>query len=137
LSDRSLTNTFLSHQWTPEVIHFCPGVPILLVGLKKDLRDDPGTIRQLRKSGQRPVSPTKVSIAPARGASCNPFRNFCFGSTLKILSLQGKVVGQKIGSFMYVECSAKTCDGVYEAFKVAGRLALLERSRKRDRCTLL
>jgi GTPase SAR1 family protein len=66
------TNTFLSHQWAPEVLHFCLGVPILLVGLKKDLRYDPKTISELQKSGQRPVSPEEVSIAPARGASCNP-----------------------------------------------------------------
>jgi len=135
LSGRS--NTFLSHQWCPEVIHFCPGVPILLVGLKKDLRDDPGTIRELRICGQRPVPLMEVSIAPARGASCNSSRNFCFGSTLKTLSVQGKAVGLKIGAFMYMECSAKTGDGVNEVFKVAARLALHKRDRKKNRCTLL
>jgi Ras family protein A len=33
-----------------------PNVPRLLVGLKKDLRDDPETIADLNKISQRPVS---------------------------------------------------------------------------------
>jgi len=28
-----------------QVKHFCPNVPIILVGNKKDLRNDPNTIR--------------------------------------------------------------------------------------------
>jgi small GTP-binding protein len=35
-SPDSLEN--ISEKWTPEVKHFCPSVPMLLVGLKKDLR---------------------------------------------------------------------------------------------------
>ena len=43
-------------QWISEVNHFCRGVPIILVGLKKDLRRDPKTIDELRKTSQRPVT---------------------------------------------------------------------------------
>ena len=31
----------------------CPGVPILLVGLKKDLRDDPIAVEEMRKKSLR------------------------------------------------------------------------------------
>jgi GTPase SAR1 family protein len=31
--------------WTPEIRHFCPNIPIILVGNKKDLRNDPHTIQ--------------------------------------------------------------------------------------------
>jgi hypothetical protein len=42
------------------VLHFCAGLPILLVGCKKDLRNDPRTIDELRKTGQTPVTYDEV-----------------------------------------------------------------------------
>lgn len=36
---------FSSFQTFLQVKHFCPNVPIILVGNKKDLRNDPNTIR--------------------------------------------------------------------------------------------
>lgn len=42
-SPDSLEN--IPEKWTPEVKHFCPNVPIILVGNKKDLRNDPSTIK--------------------------------------------------------------------------------------------
>ena len=43
-------------------MHFCQGLPIILVGCKKDLRYDAKTIEELRKTSQKPVSPEEVSI---------------------------------------------------------------------------
>lgn len=45
----------IPEKWTPEVKHFCPNVPIILVGNKKDLRNDEHTRRELAKMKQ--VSP--------------------------------------------------------------------------------
>lgn len=42
-------------------MHFCAGLPIILVGCKKDLRRDPRVIEELRKTSQRPVTPEEVS----------------------------------------------------------------------------
>ncbi|CDH57064.1 gtp-binding protein rhoa [Lichtheimia corymbifera JMRC:FSU:9682] len=53
-SPDSLEN--VQEKWISEVVHFCQGLPILLVGCKKDLRNDPATIEELRKNSQRPVS---------------------------------------------------------------------------------
>lgn len=63
-------------------MHFCPKVPVMLVGCKKDLRRDGPTNDALRKQNQRPIAPEQVShlVAPppplifllptlARGAS--------------------------------------------------------------------
>ena len=41
-------------------MHFCAGVPIILVGCKKDLRRDPKAIENLRKTGQQFVTPEEV-----------------------------------------------------------------------------
>jgi Ras homolog gene family, member A len=50
-------------QWISEVMHFCAGLPIILVGCKKDLRRDNKTIDELRKTNQRPVTPEEVRIS--------------------------------------------------------------------------
>lgn len=44
-----------------EVLHFCQGLPIILVGCKKDLRYDQKTIEELHKTSQKPVTPEQVS----------------------------------------------------------------------------
>ena len=48
-SPDSLEN--ISEKWTPEVKHFCPNVPIILVGNKKDLSishlNEPGPHREI------------------------------------------------------------------------------------------
>lgn len=44
------------------MLHFCQGLPIILVGCKKDLRYDAKTIEELRKTSQKPVSPEEVSL---------------------------------------------------------------------------
>lgn len=50
LGDISAEN--IPEKWTPEVKHFCPNVPIILVGNKKDLRQDEHTRRELAKMKQ-------------------------------------------------------------------------------------
>lgn len=55
----------LCFQWISEVMHFCAGLPIILVGCKKDLRRDGRVIEELRKTSQRPVTPEEVNLLPA------------------------------------------------------------------------
>jgi GTPase SAR1 family protein len=81
-------------KWFPEINHFCEGVPILLVGLKTDLRKDPNSLAMLQAQGIKPVSPA-----------------------------QGQQVADEIGAAKYVECSAKTKDGVQNVFDTAIREA--------------
>lgn len=92
-SPDSLEN--IPEKWTPEVKHFCPNVPIILVGNKKDLRNDPGTIKELGKMKQEPVKPE-----------------------------EGRTMAEKINAFAYLECSAKSKEGVREVFETATRAAL-------------
>jgi len=98
----------VQEKWIGEVMHFCPKVPVMLVGCKKDLRRDPQTIETLRKQNQRPITPE-----------------------------QGQAVAQKIGARMYLECSARTGEGVREVFQTATRSALLKPKRKRGICVIV
>lgn len=45
---------------------------------------------------------------------------------------QGEQVASKIGATKYLECSAKTGEGVREVFEQATRFALLSRKQKRS-----
>jgi Ras family protein A len=83
-------------------------VPIILVGNKKDLRTDPQTIRDLARNKQEPVKTEQ-----ARG------------------------IAEQIGAFAYLECSAKTKDGIREVFEKATQAALQQKKRKNKRCVLL
>ncbi|ODQ52890.1 GTPase rho1 [Saitoella complicata NRRL Y-17804] len=105
-SPDSLDN--VQEKWISEVLHFCPRLPIILVACKKDLRFDPKTIDELRKTSQSPVTPE-----------------------------EGEAVAQKIGADKYLECSAKLNDGVREVFEHATRAALSQRQKKNKKCTVL
>ncbi|KAF7789962.1 hypothetical protein EIP86_000910 [Pleurotus ostreatoroseus] len=109
-------------------MHFCAGLPIILVGCKKDLRRDPRVIEELRKTNQRPVTPEEVRAAHTlQRLNSN-------------LAIQGMAVQQKIGARHYLECSAKTGEGVREVFQYATRAALLSRpkgGKKHHGCAIL
>ncbi|XP_075441154.1 transforming protein RhoA-like [Ascaphus truei] len=99
----------ITEKWTPEVKHFCPNVPIILVGNKKDLRNDEHTRKELTKMKQEPVKPEK-----------------------------GRDMANRIGAFGYMECSAKMNDGVRDVFEMATRVALQpRRGKKKSTCLLI
>lgn len=76
-------------QWYPEVLHFCPTTPIILVGLKSDLRSKRTCIELLKTQGLTPVTPE-----------------------------QGEAMARRM-SASYVECSSKEMRGVDEVFSRA------------------
>ncbi|KAJ5242689.1 GTP-binding protein rhoC [Penicillium citrinum] len=76
-------------KWYPEVLHFCPTTPIILVGLKSDLRSKRTCIELLKTQGLTPITQE-----------------------------QGHGVAQRMGA-TYVECSSKEMRGVDEVFAKA------------------
>lgn len=58
-SQSSLAN--VQDKWYPEVRHFCPHTPVLLVGLKNDLRKSRKAIELLRAQGESAVTFQEVS----------------------------------------------------------------------------
>ncbi|VDP80582.1 unnamed protein product [Echinostoma caproni] len=99
-SPDSLAN--IKEKWAPEVKHFCPNVPIVLVGNKLDTRYDEKVWNELARYDQKP---TTVDEA--------------------------KFIGNQIGAFGHIECSAKTKENVREVFELATRAALSVRRKKR------
>ncbi|KAK3068939.1 RHO4 protein [Teratosphaeriaceae sp. CCFEE 6253] len=81
-------------KWYPEVLHFCPTTPIILCGLKSDLRNKRNCIELLKTQGLTPVT-----------------------------QAQGKAVAQKMGA-LYMECSSKEMSGVHEIFETAIDIAV-------------
>ncbi|XP_062870786.1 rho-related GTP-binding protein RhoF [Trichomycterus rosablanca] len=101
-------------KWYPEVHHFCPGVPILLIGCKTDLRKDKERTRKLRTLNQEPIT----------------YR-------------QGEETRKEMNAALYLECSAKYQENVQDIFKEATKLALEHRRRsrqlhrKKKKCSIL
>uniref|UniRef100_UPI00398F54B7 ras homolog gene family, member Gd n=1 Tax=Pristiophorus japonicus TaxID=55135 RepID=UPI00398F54B7 len=97
------------HKWQPEVLHHCPNVPILLVGTKKDLRNDSETIKKLKEQS---LSPTTMH--------------------------QGVTLAKQIRAVKYLECSALNQDGIREVFVEAVRAVLYPHRKKKSKtCVLL
>lgn len=96
----SLAN--VKDKWLPEIVHFCVGVPMLLVGLKIDLREDERTKSLLAAQGLRPLEYE-----------------------------DGERTAAEIGAVRYVECSAKTQARVAEVFDAALEVACAPRKWKR------
>ena len=106
-SQTSLMN--VRNKWIPEIQHYAPGVPFLLVGTKTDLRDDPDVQATLRMRGLQSVS-----------------------------QAEAEELASALGSHQYIECSAMTCEGVKDVFDSVVKQVLVDResdlkSRRREK----
>lgn len=85
----------IKQKWWPEVRHHAPGVPIVLVGTKQDLRADQNMVRHLNNHGLAPVSTDA-----------------------------GAKLAQEIGAIRHVECSAMTQENLKACFDEVIRVGL-------------
>jgi Ras-related C3 botulinum toxin substrate 1 len=86
-------------KWYPEIEHHAPGVPVILVGTKLDLRDDPEVREQLR---QRKMAPIQYE--------------------------QAVNVAKDIKAVKYLECSALTQRNLKSVFDEAIKSVYLSRT---------
>lgn len=115
-SKDSLEN--VESKWVGEIADNCPGVKLVLVALKCDLRegsedDDEAAADADGAAGQREKKPM-------------------------IAYEQGLEVARRINALRYLECSAMRNRGVNEAFTEAARVALSVKKDKEDaKCTVM
>jgi len=108
ISPHSFEN--VKSKWYPEIQHHAPGVPILLVGTKSDMRNDSNIHQQLAAKGLRIVS---------------------------VEEAQQKA--REIGAVAYLECSALTQEGLKTVFDEAIRASLNKKQTKKKKggCVIL
>jgi len=112
-SQASLAN--VEGKWLPEVHRHCPEAPIVLVGTKADLRDDPAELARLESRGEKVVNEEQV----------------------KKLMKEQKKKGVKLSK--YVECSAiqqKNLKNVFDEAIVVARGKPAEKRKQRE-CKIL
>nr|KYP72075.1 Rac-like GTP-binding protein 7 [Cajanus cajan]KYP72076.1 Rac-like GTP-binding protein 7 [Cajanus cajan] len=107
----------ISKKWIPELRHYAPNVPIVLVGTKLDLRDDKQFLTD------HPGA-TRITTAQA----------YC--------GEQGEELKKMIGAVTYIECSSKTQQNVKTVFDAAIKVALRppkpkKKPRKKRTCFFL
>lgn len=98
-------------KWIPEVKHHCPSSPVILIGTKLDLREDPVTVEKLRARHLQPIS-----------------------------HVQGLQMQKDVGAVKYMECSALTQKGLKNVFEEAIRVVLFppKNPKKKQRgCSVL
>jgi len=87
-------------KWLDEILEYCPGVKLVLVALKCDLRDDSAVKERLNRYGSHTVQYE-----------------------------EGLAVARRIRASRYLECSSKHNRGVTEVFYEAARVSLTTRAK--------
>jgi len=94
----------VTEKWVPEVNHFCPKTPIVLVGTKMDLRDDAETLEMLAASGHRAVTQT-----------------------------EGEEMAKRINARAYIECSALEDKNIDEVFQAAAKVSVEKKKKEKQK----
>ncbi|UJR33114.1 hypothetical protein I4U23_020571 [Adineta vaga] len=91
-------------KWIPELNRYAPRIPIVLVGTKLDLRNDPSTLEQLAEKNQRPITQS-----------------------------QGEYLARICSAKAYLECSSMLNFNVRNVFEQAVEIHNLQNQRHRHR----
>ena len=100
----------VKNKWYPELQHHAPNTPVIIVGLKLDLRNDKEILEKLREKKLTPIT-----------------------------YQQGLQIAKETGASKYVECSALTQQGLKSVFDEAIKVVLnpTYKHKKKNNCVLL
>ncbi|KAL5633183.1 hypothetical protein ACGC1H_003621 [Rhizoctonia solani] len=101
--DNPISLENVESRWIEEVLEHCPGVKLVLVALKCDLRDDSLVRERLGRFGSRPV-----------------------------VYEEGLTVARRIRASRYLECSSKFNRGVTEVFNESARVSINSRPKTQN-----
>ncbi|KAL7920113.1 rho3 protein [Trichoderma austrokoningii] len=117
-SKDSLEN--VESKWVGEIADNCPGVKLVLIALKCDLR----------QMGEEEPEDTDAAAAADGSAQREKPPTISYD--------EGLEVAKRIGASRYLECSAMKNRGVNEAFTEAARVALsVKKEREDNKCTIM
>lgn len=117
-SKDSLEN--VESKWVGEIADNCPGVKLVLIALKCDLR---------QMGDEEPEEADAAAAADGSAQREKP---------PTISYDEGLEVAKRIGASRYLECSAMKNRGVNEAFTEAARVALsVKKEREDNKCTIM
>lgn len=91
-------------KWVPEIAHYAPNSPIVLVGTKLDLRGDKETLERMRERSLMPVT-----------------------------YQEGLAAAKEMGAVKYLECSSLEGSGVTAVFEAAARTVVSPASSKKSK----
>ena len=100
-------------KWVGEIADDCPGVKLVLVALKCDLREN-GDDEDADPAAASAAEPSTTGAANTQQREKKPMIDYN----------QGLDVARRIKAMRYLECSAMKNRGVNEAFTEAARVAL-------------
>ncbi len=95
-------------KWLPEVRHHCPTACVLLVGTKRDLREDLQTLQCLEREGE-------VAVRRA----------------------DAERLAKEMGAVGYIECSSMRRVNLAEVFEVAIKACLRQKKARKKRCVFV
>ncbi|EFY84758.1 rho3 protein [Metarhizium acridum CQMa 102] len=123
-SKDSLEN--VESKWVGEITDNCPGVKLVLVALKCDLREGGGDDDEADEAAASAAAPADGNANSVRPKG--PLIEYD----------KGLEVAKRIGASRYLECSAMKNRGVNEAFTEAARVALsVKKEREENKCTVM
>jgi len=91
-------------KWVAEAHHHCPGTPVVLVATQTDLRADEQTVERMARDGKLAVSVH-----------------------------EGQRMARELGAEKYLECSAKTLEGVKDVFNQAIAVGVAQKNKEEKR----
>jgi GTPase SAR1 family protein len=138
-------------KWVPEVKHYAPDTPMIMVGLKADMRGDTDIARLLESKGLKMVRAIRLCSSARRSCCvCVASRfaervlNCCVlccvcVPTKQVTAAEGAQRAKELGCQQYLECSAVTQDGLKQVFDTAIQSAIKKQAdgKRKTKCTIL